>query len=174
MSGTRGVLLAILGLAAVAGLFWGLTLPMQAALADRQLRLVTLAEEEAALTQRIAEFGAGIAVPDLPVSAVLVATTAAEAGLALQERLAALAEREGVLLTSMQEGARPEGVVHPTAAIQVEGEGGYAEVAALITALEAETPPLGLREVVLRPVVEGQSRVTLRLVVWGFIAGEVE
>ena len=83
-----------------------------------------------------------------------------------------LAARQGVLLTSMQEGARPEGVVQSTVAVQVEAEGGYAEAAALIAALEAERPPLGLREVVMRPVAEGQQRVVLRLVVWGFIAGE--
>lgn len=172
MRGARGVALAILGLAAAAGLFWVLTQPMQAALDARQARLVTLAAEEAALSQRVAEFGAGIAVPDLPVSAVLAGATAAEAGLALQERLAVLAARQGVLLTSMQEGARPEGVVQSTVAVQVEAEGGYAEAAALIAALEAERPPLGLREVVMRPVAEGQQRVVLRLVVWGFIAGE--
>lgn len=172
MSGMRGVALAILGLAVVAGLFWGLTLPMQAALSDRETRLAALAGEEAALAQRIAEFGAGIAVPDLPPTALLAGATAAEAGLALQERLAVLAAREGVLLTATQEGAAPEGVVQPTVAVLAEGEGGYAEVAALIAALEAEMPPLGLREVVMRPVAEGQQRVTLRLVIWGFIGGE--
>lgn len=172
MSGVLGLPVAILGLGAAAGLFWLATAPMQEAIEARQAALAAMAEEETALRQRIAEFGSGVAVPDLPETALLPGPTATEAALALQETLAALAEREGVMLTTLSEAAPPEGVTHPTVAVQAEGEGVFAEVAALLAALEAQTPPLGLREVVLRPVVEGQQRVTLRLIVWGFTGGE--
>lgn len=171
MSRALGLPVAVLVLAAVVALFWAVTQPMQAAIGERQARLVALAEEEAALVQRVAEFGAGLSVPDLPEETLLPGATTAEAGLALQARLADLAEAGGVLITAMQEGAGPEGVAHPTVAVMVEGEGGYAEVAALLAALEGQVPPLGLRELVMRPVVEGQQRVTLRLVVWGFLSG---
>ncbi len=172
MSGVLGLPAAVLGLGAVAGLFWLATTPMQEAIDARQAQLSAIAEEEVGLRQRIADFGSGMAVPDLPATALLAGPTATEAGLALQEKLAALAEREGVLLLALSEGAPPEGVTHPTVAVEAQGEGSFAEVAALLAALEAETPPLGLREVVIRPVVEGQQRVTLRLIVWAFMGGE--
>ncbi|PLL10564.1 hypothetical protein C0V75_19750 [Tabrizicola sp. TH137] len=168
-------LTGVLALAAVGAggaLFWLVTEPMQDAIAARQDRLAGIVKEEAALAERIAEFGSGVAVPELPPAVMLPGATRAEAELALQERLAVLAEAAGVMLTSLREGAAPEGVTQPTVAVLAEGEGGYAEVAALIAALEAETVPLGVEELVLRPVVEGQQRVTLRLSVWGFIGGE--
>jgi hypothetical protein len=172
MSGVTGVPVAVLAVAAAAGLFWLATQPIADAIAARQAQLTEIAAEEAALEQRIAAFGVGRAVPALPPEALLGGATRTEAGLALQERLAALAEREGVLLTTLREGERPEGVRQPTLAVLAEGEGEYAAVAALLAALEAERPPLGVAELVLRPVVEGQARVSLRLRVWGFWGGE--
>ena len=174
MSGVLAVPAALVGVAAVAGLFWAATTPIEEAIADRQTRAAEIVAESAALQQRIVEFGSGVTVPDLPETALLRGTTPVEAGLALQERLASLAEGQGVLLTGLQEGAPPDGVTHPTVAVLAEGEGTYEDVVGFLTALEGQTPPLGLREVVLRPVVEGQQRVTMRLVVWAFTGGEAE
>ena len=174
MSGIVAVPAALVGVAAVAGLFWVATAPIEEAIAEREARVAEIVAETAALRQRIAEFGAGVVVPELPATAILPGATRVEAGLGLQERLASIAEDQGVLLTGLQEGASPDGVTQPTVAVLAEGEGPYEDVIGFLTALEGQTPPLGLREVVLRPVVEGQQRVTLRLVVWAFAGGEAE
>lgn len=158
------------GVALLAGLFWIVTGPLEARRVAAEAELAAVETEAAALRARVAEFrvaGEGGALPD---AMMLAGATRAEAAVGLQERLVDLAAAHGLVLSAFAEGAAPEGLSQAAAAVVVEGEGSLDDVTRFLAALEGQSPPVGLSQLMIRPRTEGG--VSLRLVAWGFVQGE--
>ena len=168
--GILGLLVA--GVALLAGLFWAATGALDGRVAAARADLAALQVEAAGLPARIDEFRAAGEASALPEALLLPGAARAEAVLGLQERIVALAAAQGVTLTSFVEGSAPEGLNHPAVAMVIEGEGGTENVTGLLAALEGQSPPVGLAQVMLRPVSD-QGGLSMRVLVWGFLRGEV-
>lgn len=165
-----GVILALMGLGMGGGGFWLTTGAMQARVEEAAAALAETRAEAAALTARIAEFRTADAGRDLPADLALPETSADEAVVALQERLATLARAHGVTLTTLTAGNAPEGLSLPAAALTVEGEGSLTDVLAFLDALERQPPKLGLSHMMLS-AREPEGWVSLRLTAWGVLGG---
>jgi len=160
----------IAGAVLVAGLFWIATGPLQARLAEAGAARAALEAEAVELRARVEGFRAAGAAGALLPELRLPGATRAEAAVALQERMVDLAGAHGVTLTAFSEGSAPEGLSHPAVAVVIEGEGAYDDVVRLLVALEGQSPPVGLSQLMLRPVTGGG--VSLRLLAWGFLQAE--
>jgi hypothetical protein len=154
----------------LAGLFWIVTGPLEARRVAAEAAVAAVATESAALQARVAEFRAAGEGGALPESMMLAGATRAEAAVGLQERLVELAGAHGLVLSAFAEGAAPEGLSQTAAAVVVEGEGTLEDVTRFLAALEGQSPPVGLSQLMIRPQTEGG--VSLRLVAWGFVQGE--
>lgn len=166
-----GLLLA--GVAAMAALFWAVTGVTDARIVAARADLARLEGEAAGLTARIAEFRAAGEAAALPDALMLPGAARAEVVLGLQERIVALAAAHGIALTAFGEASAPEGLSHPAVAVTVEGEGRMDGVAGFMAALEGQSPPLGLAQVMLRPT-DAEGGLSLRLSVWGFLRRDGE
>lgn len=163
-----GCALAV-GVAAAA--FWAVTGVLQERITEARAGQAALVAEAGNLRARIAEFRAAGAAGDLPEALLLAGQGRTEAVLGLQERLVALAGGNGVTLTSFAETTAPAGLTHPAVAVLVEGEGTVDAVMAYLAALEGQSPPLGLSQLLLRPAGGEAGRLSLRLSAWGFAGG---
>lgn len=162
------VLLGAVALAA--GVFWVATGPLQARLAAAQAEQAALDAEAAALQGRILDLGAMAEGGGLPTELLLAGSSRAEATAALQERLVALAQAHNVLVASVGEATGPEGLSHPTAAVVIEAAGAQEDVTRLLAALEAQSPPVGLGQLMIRR--QGAGQLSLRLLAWGLLPEE--
>jgi hypothetical protein len=165
------LLLAALGLGAVAGGGWLATAPLEARVSGAAQALTEARAEAAALEARITAFQAADDSAALPEELVLREATAEEAALALQERLVTLARAHDVDLSSLTAAAPPDALTLPAAALTVEGQGTLPDVMAFLDALERQTPRLGLSQLMLTPQNE-PGRLSLRLTAWGLLNGE--
>lgn len=165
-----GLILALLGIVFVAGGIWLATGPLQARVAGTAGALAEARKEAATLEARIAGFQAADDSAALSADLVLPQAGMAEAGVAMQERLATLARAHGVALSSFAAGVPPAGLTLPAAALTVEGEGDLPDVMAFLDALERQAPRLGLSSLMLLPQ-DGTGRLSLRLTVWGLLSG---
>lgn len=157
----------LVAVGASAGIFWAVTGPLQARLESAQAKQVALDTEAAALRGRIEELGV-IGEDRGPAKTLLLAgSTRAEAAAALQERLGELARQHDVQMTSVSEATVPEGLSHPATAVVIEGEGSLEKVIRLLAALEAQSPPIGFGQLMIRRQDAGQ--VSLRLMAWGLL-----
>lgn len=170
MTRLAGLILALMGLAGTGGGFWLATGAVQDRVTEAAARLAETRAEAVSLTTRIAEFQAAGAGAALPADLTLPQTTTAEATVALQERLVALAGAQGVALSTLVAGKPPDGLTLPAAALTVEGEGALTDVLAFLDALERHRPFLGLSQVMLSPQDE-TGQITLRLTAWGLLGG---
>ena len=158
------------GAVLLAGVFWIVTGPLERRLDAAQGELAALAAEAGALELRVAEFATAGAGGALPATMMLPGATRAEAAVALQERLVALAGAHDVVLSAFAEGVAPEGLAQPAVAVVIEGEGALADVTRFLAALEGQAPPVGLGQLMLRPQTGGA--MSLRISAWGFVQGE--
>lgn len=156
------------------GLFWSLTAPGTASIALGRQQLADLAAEATALDQRIAEFNSAGDGTDMPSELLLPGTGAAEASLALQQRLVDLATSHNLALSSFGDAPPPATLFHPAVSVQIDGEGRLQDVTALLDALERQSPRIGISQLLLRAPSIGdgnpEARVILRLSAWGFFA----
>jgi Type II secretion system (T2SS), protein M subtype b len=158
------------GVAFAAGVFWAATGPLQARLDAAQAEEAALDAEATALLGRIQDLGAMAEGGGLPEGLLLTGSSRAEATAALQERLVALAQEQNVLVASVGEATGPEGLSHPTAAVVIEAAGSQEDVTRLLAALEAQSPPVGLGQLMIRR--QGAGQLSLRLLAWGLLPEE--
>lgn len=164
------LLLTTVGLAS--GLFWAATGPLQARLEAAQAEQAAQNAETALLHGRISDLTVMGQDGVLPDTLILAGATRAEVTADLQERLVALSRTHDVLVASFSEGAVPPGLSHPAAAVVFEGDGAQGDVIRLLAALEAQSPPVGLGQLMIRQ--RGAGQVSLRLLVWGLLQEEAE
>jgi hypothetical protein len=153
-----------------AGVFWAATGPLQARLKAVQAEQAALDAEAAALQGRIVELSAMEEDVGLPTALLLPGTSRAEAAAALQERFVSLAQAHNVLVASIGETTGPEGLSHPAAAIVIEAAGAQGDVIRLLAALDAQSPPVGLSQLMIRR--QGADQLSLRLLAWGLLQEE--
>lgn len=160
----------VAGVAVLAGAFWIATGPLEVRRMAAEADIVALQAEAAGLRARVEEFRAAGAGRALPAAMMLPGATQAEAAVGLQDRIVELAGAHGVVLSTFVEGAPPEGLSQAAAAVLVEGEGALEDVMRFLAALEGQSPPVAMNQVMVRPRTGGG--VSLRLVAWGFVQGE--
>jgi Type II secretion system (T2SS), protein M subtype b len=165
---TSALLLAAVALAA--GMFWAATGPLQARLTAAQGEQAALDAEAAALQGRIMDLSAIAEGEGLPSELLLAGVGRAEAVAALQERLVSLAQAHNVLVASVGEATGPEGLSHPATAVVIEAAGSQEDVIRFLAALEAQSPPVGLGQLMIRR--QGAGQVSLRLLAWGLLPEE--
>lgn len=170
MSLQRSGALLVVAVALTAGLFWVATGPLQARRQVAQAETARLDMEAVALQGRIAELSALGDGGGLPGTLLLAGPTRADATADLQERLVALARTHNVLVASVAEATGPEGLTHPAAAVVIEAAGPQEDVVRLLAALEAQSPPIGLGQLMIRR--QGGDQVSLRLLAWGLLPEE--
>jgi hypothetical protein len=156
--------------ALTAGAFWAATGPLQARLNAAQAEQAALDAEAAALQGRIMELSAIGKDGGLPSELLLAGSSRAEAAAALQERLVSLSQVHNVLLASVGEATGPEGLSHPAAAVLIEAAGPQEDVIRFLAALEAQSPPIGLSQLMIRR--QDASQLSLRLLAWGLLPEE--
>lgn len=166
-----GLVVALIGLGAVAVGGWLATAPLEARVAGVARSVAEARAEAAALEARIAAFQAADDGAALPAEVVLREATAEEAALALQERLVTLARAHGVDLSSLNAAMPPEALTLPAAALTVEGQGALPDVMAFLDALERQAPRLGLSQLMLTQQNEA-GQLSLRLTAWGLLRSE--
>lgn len=156
--------------ALTAGVFWAATGPLQARLRAAQAEQAALDAEAAALQRRIMDLSATGEGGGLPTELLLAGSNRSEASATLQERLVTLAGTHEVLVASVSEATGPEGLSHPAAAVLIEGAGPQEDVIRFLAALEAQSPPIGLSQLMIRR--QGADQVSLRLLAWGLLPEE--
>ena len=156
------------------GLVWALTAPGTASIALGRQQLADLTAEAAALESRIAEFNSAGDGSAMPGDLLLPGAGAADASLALQQRLVDLAAGHDLALSSFGDAPTPAALTHPAVSVQIDGEGRLQDVTAFLDALEHQTPRIGISQLLLRAPSIGdgnaEARVILRLSAWGFFA----
>ncbi|MEN9411527.1 MAG: Type secretion system protein subtype b [Pseudomonadota bacterium] len=158
------------GVVMLAGVFWIATGPLEVRRVAALAELSTLEAEAAGLRARVAEFRAAGEAGALSATMMLPGATRAEAAVGLQERIVDLAGAHGVVLSAFAEGAAPDGLSQAAAAVVVEGEGTLEDVTRFLAALEGQSPPVAMTQLMVQPRTGGG--VSVRLVAWGFVQGE--
>jgi Type II secretion system (T2SS), protein M subtype b len=165
---TTALLLGAVALAA--GVFWAATVPLQARLKAAQVEQAALVAEATALQGRILDLSAMGKGAGLPTELLLIGSSRVEAAAALQERLVSLAQAHNLLVASVGDATGPEGLSHPSAAVVIEAAGSQEDVIRLLAALEAQSPPIGLGQLMIRR--QGAGQLSLRLLAWGLLPEE--
>lgn len=167
--------MAVIAMVAIV-LFWGMTefgrSRLQLALDEQD----SLINREAKLTAKIVELGKSSQSVAMPKQLIWPGADSAVVEVAVQQALVAAASQEALQLVSFGAAPPQNDLNHASFAYEIEVEGGHAEVARFIAAIEAITPRLAISDVWMRqmPVMEGQSiaPISARLGVWGFREGE--
>jgi hypothetical protein len=144
------------GVVMLAGVFWIATGPLEVRRVAALAELSTLEAEAAGLRARVAEFRAAGEAGALSATMMLPGATRAGA--------------HGVVLSAFAEGAAPDGLSQAAAAVVVEGEGTLEDVTRFLAALEGQSPPVAMTQLMVQPRTGGG--VSVRLVAWGFVQGE--
>lgn len=93
----------------------------------------------------------------------------------LQRKIVDLANGSGIVLTSYGGSAGPSGLDLPTVAFEIEAQSDYSALTRFLASLERLQPrvtvgTLWINRAQPSPDNPGSARVTLRMVVWGFVA----